>query len=193
MTVKADPLRARGADVAMLSDTLRRGGSALESVPLQLKHLLQSGDWQHFVTKLGKEVHHKRFVDFVSTPPLAGLGSTLETIRKLLVDDVEAVDLLDQAVQNSPGRPGTADNITGSKRSGTSKEQALRRLRKNAPELHAQVLAGGLSPHAAMVAAGFRPKTFTVRADSPEAVANALRRQLPPDTLALVAKLIAEG
>lgn len=36
------------------------------------------------------------------------------------------------------------------------------KLRKDRPDLHAQVLAGELSPHAAMVEAGFRKRTITV-------------------------------
>lgn len=188
MTIRADPLRARGSDVAMLSDTLRRGGSALESVPEQLKALLKSGDWRHFVTKLGKEVQHERFADFAATPPLAGLGATVQTIRKLLVDDVEALDLLDRALQN----PNGVHNMNGRPR-GTSKEQALRKLRKDAPELHADVLAGRLSAHAAMVQAGFRPTTFTVRADSPAVIAAGLRRRLSQEQLTELCRLLAEG
>ena len=34
----------------------------------------------------------------------------------------------------------------------------LRRLRKDRPDIHARVLAGELSPHGGMVAAGFRKK-----------------------------------
>lgn len=45
---------------------------------------------------------------------------------------------------------------------GTSTAAALRRLRKHRPDLHAAVLAGRMTAHAAMVAAGFRPKTITV-------------------------------
>lgn len=192
MTVKADPLRARGSDVAALSDMLRRGGSALESVPHQLKALLRSGDWRLFVTRLGKEVRHERFADFVTTQPLAGLGASVATVRKLLVDDVEALDLLDQAVQGRRGeRTDLVPNIHEVERpAGTTRDRALRKLRKDAPELHADVLAGRLTAHAAMVKAGYRPATFTVRADSPEAVAATLRRRLDADTLAAVRRLL---
>src|SRR5690606_18700205 len=198
VSVKADPLRARGSDVAALIDTLRRGGSALESVPHQIKQILRDETWRHFVTRLGKEVRHERFADFVTTPPLAGLGSDRETVRKLLVDDAEALDLFDKAYQNQPGRPskGSAENLNNIKGfypRGTSKDYALRKLRKDAPELHAEVLAGRLSAHAAMVKAGFRPPAFTVRADSPQSVAATLRRRLPPDVLAEVARLLMEG
>lgn len=70
---------------------------------------------------------------------------------------------------------------------GTSREYALRRLRKDAPKLHARVLSGQMSPHAAMVQAGFRPATFTIRGDSAESIAAALRRRLSPELLAEVA------
>jgi len=39
---------------------------------------------------------------------------------------------------------------------GTSRQYALRKLRRDAPAIHARVLAGELSPHAGMIEAGFR-------------------------------------
>ncbi len=184
MTVRADPLRARGSDVAMLSDTLRRGGSALESVPHQIKALLRSGDWRHFVTKLGKDVQHQRYVDFVTEPPLAGLGTTPEMVSRLIEDDAEAVRLHREELK------GTRNNITGKR--GTRRDYALERLERDAPELHADVVAGRLSAHAAMVQAGYSPPIFTVRADSPTTIAASLRRRLAPDQLAELARLLTE-
>lgn len=197
MSVEADPLRARGSDVAALVDSLRRGGSALESVPAQIKQILADGRWRHFVTRLGKEVRHERFVDFVVTPPLAGLGANVDLVRRMVGDDNEALDLLDQATQNPDGRPSeedreTVSNIHSSRPAGTTKDRALRKLRKDAPELHAEVLAGRLSAHAAMVEAGFRPKTFTVRADDTTSTARTLRKYLTPTQRAELARLLTE-
>jgi hypothetical protein len=45
---------------------------------------------------------------------------------------------------------------------GTSTSYALRRLQRNRPDLHAQVLAKELTPNAAMIAAGFRDRTLTI-------------------------------
>jgi hypothetical protein len=59
---------------------------------------------------------------------------------------------------------------------GNSRDKALRRLRDHRPDLHAQVLANELSAHAAMVEAGFRPRTFTVP-DNIDAAAPILRRR----------------
>ena len=171
-----------------LGSALQHGGAALGDVPELLKQVLSDGVWREFTTRRGQHVTHERFAEFVSTPPLAGLGSDVDLIRRIVSSDVEAADLLDQALQNAPARHA-GKNIP-SRPEGTSQAKALRRLRKDAPQLHAEVLAGHLSAHAAMVRAGYRPKTFTVRADSAASVVATLRRQLPPEQLGEVARLL---
>ncbi len=64
----------------------------------------------------------------------------MEMVRNLVRDDTEKVT-----------RP-----------EGNTAAKALRRLRKERPDLHARVLAEELSPHAAMHEAGFRRRTLTV-------------------------------
>jgi hypothetical protein len=174
-----------------LGSALQHGGAALGDVPELLKRVLSEGCWREFTTIRGQHVVHESFAQFVSTPPLAGLGSDLGLVRRIVVEDVEALDLLDRATQNPGGRPETGSIITSFRPEGTTKDKALRRLRKDAPELHADVLAGRLSAHAAMVQAGYRPRTFTVRADSPASVAATLKRQLTTEQLAEVARLLA--
>jgi hypothetical protein len=49
-----------------------------------------------------------------------------------------------------------------SRPTGTSRATALRRLRKDRPDIHARVLKGELSAHAAMIEAGFRKKPGSV-------------------------------
>lgn len=191
MSVKADPLRARGSDVAALIDTLRRGGSALESVPHQIKQILRDETWRHFVTRLGKEVRHERFADFVTTPPLDGLGADIALVRRLIADDTEALDLLDQALQNPQHVKTGNPDLNNIKVRGTSRDYALRKLRKDAPGLHAEVLAGRLSAHAAMVKAGFRPRTFSVRPE-PKSAARTLRKYMTADQLAELARLLTQ-
>jgi hypothetical protein len=57
---------------------------------------------------------------------------------------------------------------------GTSRAYALRRLRKDRPDIHARVLAGELSPHGGMVEAGFRKR----KQPPPDQPSKALRRIL---------------
>lgn len=55
--------------------------------------------------------------------------------------------------------PSLLDNIQEAKApTGTSKDAALRRLRKDRADLHEKVIAGEISAHAAMIDAGFRKK-----------------------------------
>jgi hypothetical protein len=80
-------------------------------------------------------------------------------LRDMCRRDPEALDLLDQALQGRQGeRTDLVDNVHDveevERPAGNTSAAALRRLRKDAPELHARVLAGELSPHAAAVEAG---------------------------------------
>lgn len=185
-----EPARANAVLVDALSSALRRGGNALGSVPDLLKRVLEEESWRHFTTQRGEDVRHNRFAAFVTTPPLQGLGADIDLVRRIVRDDKAALDLLDRAVQNPVGRPSeTLDNVQDFP-SGNSEAAALRRLRKDAPELHARVLADELSAHAAMVQAGYRPKTFTVRATDPDSIARTLKRHMHPDDLRSLAELL---
>lgn len=174
-----------------LGGALRSGQHGLSVVPGLLKRLLAEESWREFVTQRGEHVVHERFVDFVVTPPLAGIGATVDLLKRLVKDDPEALDLLDQALQNPIGTNSGVDVMNSRTPRGTSKEYALRKLRKDAPELHADVLAGRVSAHSAMVQAGFRPRTFTVRADDSQSVARSLRKYLTEDQIAELARLLA--
>ncbi|MGY3520200.1 hypothetical protein ACVMYR_28235 [Micromonospora sp. PTRAS2] len=191
----ANVLKRNANVVEALGSALRQGEHAIGTVPALVKRVLEEESWREFVTQRGEHVQHERFTDFVVAPPLAGIGATVELLRRVVADDVEAVDLLDRALQ-ADGRPGQRTDLVDNRNEvasvprGTSKDYALRRLRKDAPDLHAEVLAGNLSAHAAMVKAGFTPPRFTVQAKSAEQVVDALRRHLTPELLAeVVAKL----
>ncbi len=65
-------------------------------------------------------------------------------------------DALDAALRNEPHvHTGDVDNVNV-RPAGNSESAALRRLRKDRADLHAEVLAGNLKAHAAMVQAGSR-------------------------------------
>jgi len=172
--------------VDALSSALDSGGHGLSNVPVLLKRLLAEEWWREFETVRGEVVRHERFEEFVAAPPLKGLGSEISLIKRIVADDREAVDLLDRVLQRQVGRPRkTVDNTNNSegRPSGTSQARALRRLRKDAPELHAEVIAGRLSAHAAMVKAGFRTRTISVPVEHPDRVAAALRRHMTQEQL----------
>lgn len=176
-----------------LGTALRSGDHALGTIPSLLKQVLADGTWREFDTRRGEHVTHERFTDFVITPPLKGLGSDIELVHRIVAADKEALDLLDQALQNPSYVHPDVNNINV-RPQGTSRSQALRRLREAAPELHAEVLGGNLSAHAAMVKAGFRPKTISVPVTRPEAVAKSLLKYMSADDIArLIAALLGKA
>jgi hypothetical protein len=66
--------------------------------------------------------------------------------------------LIDQATQGKHGGDHTSEASKVNNRNiarpvGTTRQHALRKLRKSRPDLHAKVLKGKLSPHAAMIEA----------------------------------------
>jgi hypothetical protein len=196
VTIAGDPLRGNGIVVESLTHAITSGEHGLSTVPGLLARVLSEKLWLNFRTKRGELIHYDSFAEFATTPPLRGLGVGVDLIRQIIANDVVAVDLLDQALQRPHGGDHTSSgskvhivNLAPPPR-GNSESAALRRLRKDRPDLHGQVLNKELTAHAAMVQAGFRPKTFTVRADDPESLAATLRRQLDPEVLAQLKRLI---
>jgi hypothetical protein len=188
--MEALTLRQRATLIEALSSSLTHGGTALGTVPKALRRLLEDEAWREFTTSRGEHVEYDRFADFVITKPLKGLGSDVALVKRIVADDKETYDLLDQALQN----PNALHNVQGIAPTGNRQDRALRKLRKDAPQLHAEVLAGNLSAHGAMVKAGFRPKTISVPVGKPEAVAQSLLRYMSADDIAkLIAALLGKG
>lgn len=176
-----------------LRSALQKGEHGLSTVPGLLKRVLMEGSWREFVTERDEHVRWERFAEFVNAPPMRGLGASVDLIRRVVADDPESLDLLDQVLQNPAHIHHDDNNIQVKAPQGTSRDRALRKLRKDAPKLHAEVLAGRISAHAAMVKAGFRPRMFSVRAD-PESAARTLRKHLTPEQLRdLVRQLVGDG
>lgn len=193
--------QANAALVEALGSALREGEHGLTTAPKLLLRILREQSWREFVTQRGEQVRHARFERFVTMPPLKGLGSSTRLITKIVdaIDDeaerVEARDLLDQALAGRQGERTDLGNIVTevSRPEGNSQAKALRRLRKDRPDLHDEVLAGRLTAHAAMIQAGFRRKTVSVPVDRPEAVANTLRKNLSPEHLSRLIRLLDES
>jgi len=93
---------------------------------------------------------------YLAAPP----RTVVERQRHKAAAAAQRSDAKDRAQQRPGGRPKTVDNgngnINSSRPTGGSKAYALRRLRKDRPDIHARVMAGEVSAHAGMIEAGFR-------------------------------------
>jgi hypothetical protein len=163
---------------------MTHGEQSLGQVPALLCKVLKEKAWQDFETPLGKLVHHDRFEDFVVAPAPEGLSAKVEDVSRIIRGNREAEDLLDQALQRSAyihmDKDDDVNNVNVIKRpQGNSSDRALRHLREKRPELHQRVLSGELSPHAAMIEAGFRSRTVTVNLESPKAADSLVAKASP--------------
>jgi len=186
-------LVGRGFIVDSLDGAIRDGEHGLKVVPGLLKRVCNEECWRaRYIEVTKKNAEFDDFVAFVESPRPEGLGIDLDTLRKVCRDDVEALDIIDRETK----RPAhlhakrDVDIVHAIERpTGNSADRALRKLRTDAPELHRQVLDGTLSPHAAMVNAGFRRRTVSVPVDDPDKVAAFLVKHFDRDDIRKIADL----
>lgn len=179
-------LRSRDTYVNALATSLLNGQS-LRDVPGLLKQIINGEMWrERIVTQTGEVAKFKTFREFVEAYPPEGLHTDITFLIQLCnqFDDMEAVHLLSGAEAGSVGRTSgnqyTLDsvkvendnivinsNLNKKRKSstGNSSAAAMRRLAKQVPEIHAEVMAGDLSVNAAMEKAGFRTPPFGVPRD----------------------------
>jgi hypothetical protein len=180
--------------VQHLQQRWTEGALDLQAVERLLAEVIDSGAWQSFHTPNGVPVNPPTFRDFITAEPFQGLGATEDKIVGLLGDDNGAVVKMRKLLKGKPGpKPvDNSDNNVTRTVTGNRRDYTLERLERERPDLRAQVDAKELTPNAAAIQAGFRPKTFTVRADKPESIVATLRRQLDHEVLEMVTKLLTE-
>jgi hypothetical protein len=199
----SDNLREAGVIVGHLNRALLDGSRDLETVPSLVERIIEDGMWEQWVDASGRRMppsgRFRSFHEFVATAAArGGLGAKPETLYRLCPN---LTDRLDKAF----GRKTRTDKITDNlyivqdsndleAPAGNSKRAALRRLRKDRPDLHAKVLAREISANWAMVEAKFRPRTITIPVTRPDAVARSLLKHMSADDIAqLIAVLIGAG
>ena len=203
-----NPLVKFDHTVALLTSSVRRGSSGLHSVPGLVKQIIREDMWQKRVIEAtGELVECKTFAEFVTSPPPKGVGTDVDTLKRLCHEDMEALDLIDRVTVAEQGAPAGNRNAVKLETNasivsvcsgetevqhGNTRQYALRKLRKDAPELHAKVLAGEVSPHQAMIEAGFRRKTATIPLD-PESAARAIIRHFEYDDLLTLVDLLVQA
>jgi hypothetical protein len=196
----ADPV-ASNTLVELLGSSLHYGGSALSDVPALLKRVLQDQSWRCFRTRLGDLVEYDsdQFPVFVQVDPLRGLGASVKLLEDICGDDLETRNLLDQALQRPHGTNRYSSSRVGESPTleipappaGGTVEQAIRRLRKDRPDLLQDVIDGEMSPHAAMKEAGFRRRRVSVDVEDAERAARTLRSAMSSDVLGRLADILS--
>lgn len=165
---------------------------------VSLLRVIESGAWRHYAPPVGRPCEPPTFREWVTAAVPRGLETTEANLYAIAEGNAGLASALDQAYERKPRADkiiANVDNINVSddlaRPDGTSRRAALRRLRKDRPDLHEKVAAGELSAHAAMIQAGFRSRTISVPASRPESIARALRKHLNEDDLAALVQLLS--
>ena len=67
---------------------------------------------QRVIEQTGEVQRFRSFEEFVMTPPLEGLGSSLRSLNQICQDDKAALDAIDQVTVGKHGSHGEYDNVT---------------------------------------------------------------------------------
>jgi hypothetical protein len=190
-----DPLKHNANLVESLGSALRSGQHGLGTVPALLKQVLEQDGWRRFVTQLGEVVEHDRWVDFVTTPPLKGLGATDELIDRITpTDDPDLKRLLRDARKVGRGGDHKTKHVDSTSLGLGAEDSTYtaQRLAEQAPDEYEAVQRKEKTLNAAARAAGIRRPRIMVRLDNPESAARTLTRHMTPDSIRQLAKLLTE-
>jgi hypothetical protein len=184
-----DP-RANAVRVRHAFNALHSGTEGLSAFPVFLLEIINTDAWREVARPdpLAEPERFKRFADWIVASPPTGLGAeSVDQVKRLAFETAAELPLRD-ALKRPQGQradldPNLHNNIIEVPKQGTSHSYTLDRLERERPDLKALVEAKELSANAAAIEAGFRPKTFTVRADDPVSIAKTLRRQLDTEVL----------
>jgi hypothetical protein len=199
--------------VSSLQHSLAEGAHGIDCVPKLIVRVIAENLWREFYCEpMQSEVRHESFERYVTDNLPTGLGTTIRFLKNLCQDDKEALNAIDEAIKRRPGNEsgvnqhtkdskGNVDNIHDSNRpSGTSRDAAIRRLRKDRPDLLQKVIAGQLSAHAAAIEAGHRKKPTPAevciksfrKADDRMQALRQIIDEIEPHEAAIVREWIAE-
>jgi hypothetical protein len=141
-----------------------------------IERLVETEAWRNFTTPAGDLVEHVCLGDFIESQPNRGLGLSVGTLVSLLEDTnlPESARLVRRAVlasrpeANEVGRPSANVRDTNNTSEHDNSAYVVSRLKRDDPQLAAEVVEGKLSPNAAAVKAGIRHKYARIRTDSAE-------------------------
>jgi hypothetical protein len=159
-----------GTIVGRLQETLD-SEDTLRIFPKWLLQVIEEGLWRRFWSDIAQAMMaHNSFSEFVTAKKPRGLGRTMESLLKecqFYANDGEAsaIEALPKVKRLLPAQAKHGanqhtrgdDNVMSSSVQGNSPAYALRRLKRDHPELARKVERGELSANAAAIQAGFRP------------------------------------
>lgn len=195
-----DTLRHRGNLVAHLASAVHSGAGGLETIPGLLRQVLVDDGWREFITPRDDRRTPQTFEEFVTTPPLAGLGAaSVDQLRRMVADEPEIAASVERAWRGEVPAAAEARRPTDDERksrdtrlNGDSDTSAsiLARLKRDDPGLAQRVVDGELTANAAALQKGWRKPRIV--ATNPASVYRRLRELWTDEQIEELQRLILE-
>ncbi len=186
-----------GAKVDSLYRTVR-DSQAVELVPQLVRQIIADEMWrEHTYEKTNQTFRFDNFQEFVEKHPPDGLGTKVEILFKLCLEDSTVMEMIDKALETVSEAKDGKEPQTKRPAVSSARQAGLRRLRRYAEQneevaaLRQAVLAGEISVNAALVAAGLRKPRITIPKDLTKATA-ALKRIYNADEVEQLIKFMSE-
>lgn len=159
----------------------------LGQLPWMIADAIDKQVWTTYQSSL-KDRPWGTFEAWVAHPLWEGLNSSVDELLFFCRKEPEVQQRIRAALGEMPkpgGKREHGDNVTMPPLDrGNSETYALKRLKRDAPELAEKVVRGELSAHAAAIAAGFRKKLVQVE-PTVEGFDRAIAKHLPDYKLVL--------
>ena len=164
-------------------ESLYEATGGLRQFPSLLKKVIATRAWERR-TVHGKVVELGSLRELITAKPVSGWGEDPSKVEAVIRDDPEALAAFREAMKHQGERPNLDDNVIEVERSpvGNSRAYSISRVQRECdPDTVAAVMAGEMSPNAALVKAGVRENRQVYIPRDPARAVEKLRDQFGDD------------
>lgn len=167
-------------------ESLYEATGGLRQFPALLKKVIATRSWERR-TVHGKVVELGSLRELITAKPVSGWGEDPSKVEAVIRDDPEALAAFREAMKHQGERPNLCNNVTEVEAeaiTGNSRAYSISRVQRECdPDTVAAVMAGEMSPNAALVKAGVRENRQVYIPRDPAAAVEKLRTQFGDDFL----------
>jgi hypothetical protein len=164
-------------------ESLYEATGGLRQFPSLLKKVIETKAWERRRVG-GKVIELKSLRELIVSKPVHGWGEDPSKVEAVIRDDPEALAAFREAMLGEQGRKPETDNnvIPIDTPQGNSRAYSITRVQRECDaETVAAVMAGEMSPNAALVKAGVRENRQVYIPRDPAGAVAKLRRQFGDD------------
>jgi hypothetical protein len=150
--------KEKGRVIQQAAVAIHSADASLRNFPGLLKQIIWAKAWERWEVK-GRTFELSSLRELITEKPIRGWGEDPKKVEAVIKDDPECLALYREAMKCVNQYDLPSNNVTGQEaKTGNSKAYTCERLKRVAPELFEEVVAGRMSANAAAIQAGIRKK-----------------------------------